>query len=240
MADASPRPKSAVTRMWRSLASLAIALHLFSVLLSPLAFLVPSLQPVNGWFRPWQQATYSGHGYQFFAPDPGPNHHVGYRVALADGQTIEGKFPDRDQHWPRLHYHRWFMLAEQLYLINSNILPADELETLLSDWQQQIEAARAEDNARAVRELTTQKQSLLSDQEQLRQQSMRLTGSLHAWLQAEYPTAENIELWCAERLIPYPYQVLDQQRGLDDPMFLPESGRIELQPLNPQAEEIGQ
>jgi hypothetical protein len=38
---------------------------------------------------------------------------VRYTIEHQDGRREDGVFPDRDAHWPRLRYHRHFMLAEQ-------------------------------------------------------------------------------------------------------------------------------
>lgn len=66
-------------------------------------------------FRPYIVAADLDHGYRFFAPDPGPSHLVDYFVFAADGSTIsEGRFPDLKEHWPRLLYHRYFMLSEHV------------------------------------------------------------------------------------------------------------------------------
>jgi hypothetical protein len=40
---------------------------------------------------------------------------VDYRVFDKEGEIIaEGRFPDREMHWPRLRYHRYFMLSGNL------------------------------------------------------------------------------------------------------------------------------
>jgi hypothetical protein len=62
-------------------------------------------------------ALYINHGYSFFAPDPGPGHLVFYEVYDEQGNVKrQGKFPDWDVQWPRLWYHRHFMLADQVGL----------------------------------------------------------------------------------------------------------------------------
>jgi hypothetical protein len=44
---------------------------------------------------------------------------VRYEVTLADGTLKEGVFPDRNEHKPRLLYHRYFMLSEFVNTLNS-------------------------------------------------------------------------------------------------------------------------
>jgi hypothetical protein len=76
-------------------------------------------------FEIYYQPLYLDHGYSFFAPNPGPTHVVDYRVFNESGDVIEeGRFPDRSEHLPRLRYHRYFMLGENL---NGLWTPADEL-----------------------------------------------------------------------------------------------------------------
>jgi hypothetical protein len=59
-------------------------------------------------------ATYMNQGHSFFAPDVGPGHVIRYQLFDQSNQVIEqGEFPSRKEHWPRLLYHRYFMLADQ-------------------------------------------------------------------------------------------------------------------------------
>jgi hypothetical protein len=60
-------------------------------------------------------AAFIYHGYRFFAPNPGASHIVQYELEFADGRKEQGQFPDLQQHWPRLLYHRHFMLSETIY-----------------------------------------------------------------------------------------------------------------------------
>ena len=95
--------------------SAVLVWHLVGLLVGPISsppsILGDRLQSVYG---PYLQAAYLNHGYKFFGPDPGPSHLVRYVVEMADGERIEGTFPDRKIHWPRLLYHRHFMLSEFL------------------------------------------------------------------------------------------------------------------------------
>jgi hypothetical protein len=70
----------------------------------------------QGPFMQWYlDALYLNHGYSFFAPDPGPGRLVYYDIYDRQGTVIrQGKFPDWDMQWPRLWYHRHFMLADQV------------------------------------------------------------------------------------------------------------------------------
>ena len=110
----------------RSLISLLLLWHLFAVFMAPLS-LPPTSQLVSkiaqgGPFAPslmqrYLDALYINHGYHFFAPEPGPGHLVHYDVFDDHQKQIAtGKFPDLKEYWPRLRYHRYFMLAEQAEL----------------------------------------------------------------------------------------------------------------------------
>ena len=97
--------------------SLAIAGHLAAVVLPPLASPPPAsllaneaIQP----FRPYVGLLYLWHGYRFFAPDPGPGHSLRWSLVNTRGEQLSGSLPDSANDWPRLLYHRRFMIAEKL------------------------------------------------------------------------------------------------------------------------------
>lgn len=122
----------------RIAASALIACYLAAVVLPPLAGPPPAselasrlLQP----FRPLVGAVYLGHGYRFFAPDPGPGHSIRWTVERADGTRLSGSIPDRDTDWPRLLYHRRFMIAEKIApLVPPADAPAEVLRGARADW----------------------------------------------------------------------------------------------------------
>ena len=80
-------------------------------------------RPLRRWFWASRQhwpmqwyldALYMNQGHSFFAPDVGPGHLIRYQLFDQSGREIEhGEFPSRKDHWPRLLYHRYFMLADQ-------------------------------------------------------------------------------------------------------------------------------
>ncbi|HWB09716.1 MAG TPA: hypothetical protein VG826_10840 [Pirellulales bacterium] len=115
--DESPRAPTAVS--WsprvRFIVSLALVWHLVALLVGPISS-PPSMlgERLQSIYAPYLQAAYLNHGYKFFGPDPGPSHLVRYVVETSDGERIEGTFPDRKTHRPRLLYHRHFMLSEFL------------------------------------------------------------------------------------------------------------------------------
>ena len=116
-----PTPDAATSARWtrigRASATVAILLYLALVIAPPLAGPAPSsalaarmIQPL----RPLVGALYLGHGYRFFAPDPGPGHAIRWTMRLPDGSTRAGVLPDPAVDRPRLLYHRRFMIAEKI------------------------------------------------------------------------------------------------------------------------------
>lgn len=93
-----------------------VALHMLAVVVGPWAVQPASVlaQDFFGVCGPYLEATYLNHGYHFFAPEPGPSHLIRYEITRDDGSTVKGVFPDREKNWPRLMYHRHFMLTEHL------------------------------------------------------------------------------------------------------------------------------
>jgi len=101
----------------RLIVSAVVGLYLLVVVVPPLAGPPPSsglartmLQPL----RPLVGSLHLGHGYRFFAPDPGPGHSIRWTATLPDGSERTGLIPDRTADWPRLLYHRRFMVSEKI------------------------------------------------------------------------------------------------------------------------------
>jgi len=132
----------------RAVASLAIVLHLLGVILPPLAGPPPAsllanqaIQP----FRPYVGLLYLGHGYRFFAPDPGPGHSLRFAVIQRDGGIVEGSIPDADRDRPRLLYHRRFMIPEKLAaLVPPPDAPAQIRREAKRDWLPLVRAIAGE------------------------------------------------------------------------------------------------
>jgi hypothetical protein len=59
---------------------------------------------------------YVNHGYRFFSPDPGDSTLVEFQSLLEDGSRRSETIPNRGEggQWPRVFYHRHFMLTEFL------------------------------------------------------------------------------------------------------------------------------
>ncbi len=147
--------------VWRLFVSLAIVTHVAAIVSAPWDLLIADAlppgyrPPTDSAGRPlpedptvWQQPVvprtlhkffhdylnllYANHGYEFFAPDPAGTHLIRYKVTRSDGTDHSGSFPDLQQQWPRLLYHRHMMLAEQTAMMGpeSGQQYADHLATL--------------------------------------------------------------------------------------------------------------
>lgn len=123
----------------RIIVSVLVTIYLVLVVVPPLAGPPPSsglavalLQPL----RPLVGGLYLGHGYRFFAPDPGPGHSIRWTIERRDGSTITGSIPDAVLDRPRLLYHRRFMVAEKIAaLVPPPDAPAEVREGAKREWQ---------------------------------------------------------------------------------------------------------
>lgn len=117
------------SRKW--LVSGLVLFHLFAVFASPAASPPPSsyawswlagrVDGKDGLITPYLRAGYLNHGYRFFAPNPGPSHLIRYEIDLPSGDVAKGRFPDPNQQWPRLLYHRMFMISETAFNLSSAV-----------------------------------------------------------------------------------------------------------------------
>lgn len=123
-ADEAREPaKAGLSPIARFAISAALLFHLFAVFLAPFSFASrvgsgtsPFADGLMLAFRPYIDALFLNHGYFFFAPNPGETHLVRYRLEFDDGRApVTGVFPNLQEEWPRLLYHRHFMLSEALH-----------------------------------------------------------------------------------------------------------------------------
>src|SRR5687767_12060828 len=115
---APPRRPGRPPAFVRVIVSALLVWHLLAVFLAPMSVPPSSQLVIDIAQRPpvqwYLDALYINHGYYFFAPDPGDGHLIYYDVYDKQGNVAkQGKFPDWDIQWPRLWYHRHFMLADQ-------------------------------------------------------------------------------------------------------------------------------
>ena len=175
-----------------------ILFHVFAVFIAPFASPPPSSdisQACARMLQPYLQAVAIDNGYRFFAPDPGPSHLVRYEIDLADGKRVTGRFPNVDHHWPRLLYHRHFMLAETLVNL---AMPVAELPPDGFDNERQRQQFY-EDKARAD----------------------ALRFSVAGYLFRRHKDAQRIRLFALEHQIPTPWELQDGLK-LDDPELFAE------------------
>ncbi len=122
----------------RAVVSVLVVGYLAAVVLPPLAGPPPASELANRLlqpFRPLVGALCLGHGYRFFAPDPGPGHSIRWELERADGSRLSGSLPDRDSDRPRLLYHRRFMIAEKIApLVPPVDAPADVRREARVGW----------------------------------------------------------------------------------------------------------
>lgn len=218
----------------RSVATIAILFFLFVIVIAPLANPIGSASfstPLAKAVSPIHRALFLGHGYRFFGPDPGPSHLVNYTVTRADGSKVEGHFPDRERNWPRLLYHRWFMLSETIY--REHVFTPDQVGFEQSQQQltNEILAFRAAGEFAIVKQLEQRRLEQQSQYQNARQRIDDLVNSLAKHLVAAND-GESVQLFVRERLIAGPLDI-DAGIPLDDKRYL--SPPI---PIGPGLEEM--
>lgn len=129
----------------RMLLSAIILLQLLAVVAEPFRFFTrstrgtsPAADPARIALSPYIEFAYLNHGYFFFAPEPGPSHVIDGNLTLESGKKATVRFPDRNAQWPRLLYHRHFMLSENLHQLwvpplQKELVEGDE--ALLREWR---------------------------------------------------------------------------------------------------------
>lgn len=204
--------------------SFALVFYLAIMLIGPLSNPVASeqlIRPLEKTVRPLQRALFLGHGYRFFAPDPGPSHLVEFEITKADGTQTTGQFPDRNDPattFPRLQYHRWFMLSETIWAEHS-MTPA---EADFEAQQRQLEALATENTIAGHREIASRIRAQKAEHQRTYQLARKRIDDL---VQAvaknllQIHGGTQIRLSVRERTIPFP---VDVERGakLDDPRYL--------------------
>src|SRR5262245_19276429 len=96
---------SSRTKLVRPVVNVWLVVHLTAIVLAP-ALVAPTSELIlSGWraLRPYSQALYLNHGYQFFAPEPGESTLLAFVAERPDGTVIRGRLPDRAIR-PRLLY----------------------------------------------------------------------------------------------------------------------------------------
>jgi hypothetical protein len=214
---------------WKWIILILVAGHLVAVVAEPLRFFSqsdfqasPEFLAIRRWTAPYVEWLYLDHGYFFFAPNPGPSHLVAVSKESVQPQNTNQVaesglqldrfatvFPYRKKQWPRLLYHRYFMLSEfyNNTFAPDRLLPEDMAdEEFVARWKR--------------------------DRIRYEQLQNSLSNSL-----SHSSGAERVTLHRVERILLTPEQVLKQAWRLDDPralVLLEESPRP-LPPIGPVA-----
>ncbi len=141
------RPVTTWSRRGKWIVSVLVVVQLLAVTAEPFRFFTrsvrgtsPAADPVRWLLAPYIEFAYLSHGYFFFAPEPGPSHLMECRLTLPDQQQVSLMFPDKHKQWPRLLYHRHFMLSEFLHQLHWPPVDAELVANdgqLARDWQSQ-------------------------------------------------------------------------------------------------------
>jgi hypothetical protein len=192
--------------VYRRFVLAAVLLHLLAVLTEPLAFfsrsdfqVAPEFFGLRQTLAPYVEWMYLDHGYFFFAPNPGPSHLVAIQQKNDEANSPRRLksdarfFPDRKSQWPRLLYHRYFMLSE---FYNNSFAPTELSE---QDKTDRMFVERWESDRRFYESL----QSSITKSQSVRRGLVGLES-------------DRIELLRIERPLPSPEQVHRLGRRISD------------------------
>jgi hypothetical protein len=216
-----PNQKYPWSPIARFVASILILGYLAIVVLGPLTNPIGAPQlttPLARTVSPVHQAMFLGHGYRFFGPDPGPTHSLIFKVNQADGSTIEGHFPDRNNTVPRLLYHRWFMLSESLFRECSEIPSDDDVAGRLKDYQTGIDAFLEQGKVSLSSQLTQERDAAVRQLAAAKQRRDLLVESV-AKVLLERHSGQSVELGIQTRTQPTPEETVSGMRLLDESLI---------------------
>ncbi len=219
-------PWSVTRRRW---VSVLLLLHLGAIFVAPLAVVDPASEfsvSLHRTISPYTQSLFLDHGYRFFAPEPGPSHFVIYEIQQADGNLITGRFPDPDNNWPRLLYHRWFMLSETMYQQLSLTLDRAELD----EWQKEVDARVQElireGDPRGAEIVELGFQQDMQDHNRTKQMLDHLADNVGQDLLQRHGGV-SIRMKMVTRLIPTPEDI-EAGLSLADPRYTPAELQVDL------------
>ncbi|HTQ39474.1 MAG TPA: hypothetical protein VMJ32_10620 [Pirellulales bacterium] len=133
--EGKPVPKASLALHWKVLISVVLLVHMTALIAAPMAAGPCSEleRQVARSFSWYTTLAYIDHGYRFFCPEPSAGHLVRYTLSYPNGTTKTDVFPNLKEQWPRLLYHRFFMLSEKLARLMSPDIPADAPEEVRRD-----------------------------------------------------------------------------------------------------------
>lgn len=97
--------------------NLLLIWHVFAIAISPSSMppASPLLADASNVARPYNQALFLNHGYHYFAPNPGASSLLEFQTTPENDVPQLHRIPDTTSYFPRLRYHRFFMLAENVW-----------------------------------------------------------------------------------------------------------------------------
>lgn len=97
--------------------NLLLVWHVFAIAISPASMppASPLLADASTVARPYNQALFLNHGYHYFAPNPGASSLLEFQTAPDNDVPEIARIPDPESYFPRLRYHRFFMLSENVW-----------------------------------------------------------------------------------------------------------------------------
>ena len=222
--DLSPTENTTISIIWKRVVSCALLIYLFVLILGPLSNPVGSehlVRPLAKRVAPIHRAMFLGHGYRFFAPNPGPSHLVEFQITKEDGSTVTGRFPDRDDvtnSFPRLQYHRWFMLSETIWSEHSltpNEADFREAHNRLERIATEKQIAGHHQSASRLRaSIKEQKESYANTRRRIDELVKSVAKNL-----LQMHDGERIKLFVRERQIPFPIDVREGAKPGDERFF---------------------
>jgi len=205
----------------RSVASALILAYLFVLIIGPLSNPIASQHltaPIASTLSPLHRSLFMGHGYRFFAPNPGDSHLVQYKITRGDGTQFQGRFPDRDTLWPRLLYHRWFMLSETIFAEHAQTPSPNEFKKLNKKKRDRVELLKKGGRLKLADEVERKRAVGEAEYERTIKRIKALVRATGKFL-LERHDGEEIEISVVTRTIPFPAEVR-QGADLDDEVFL--------------------
>jgi hypothetical protein len=216
---------------WSKATRVVVSIALFSymtlVILGPLSNPIASehlTAPLGRWVAPIHHALFLGHGYRFFGPDPGPSHSLLFKVTGQNGEVVEGRIPERQRHWPRLLYHRWFMLSESTFEELAFTPDEESHRRNLADLDKQIDESRKRGELASLEKLKMERRRQQISYPLTRQRIDQLLMAISRHLLDRYD-GQSVELSVQERLIALPEDVRSGVQ-LADPRYLTQPQKI--------------
>lgn len=228
----SSEPSVSWSPVKRGVVSIVLVCYLLVLFFGPMTNPIATEEltvPIARTLRPAHQALFLGHGYRFFAPNPGPSHRVPYKIYNGAELVAEGTFPDRERNWPRVIYHRWFMLSETLFEELNQTPDQESFDESQRFIQEQIERFQQAGQGRLAAPLIARHERFERMYPQTLKRIDGLKQSIAQKLMEQFG-GTRIELFVQERGLPTPAQIvvgekLNDSRRLSEPILIGEYRR---------------